>query len=97
MFVPTIFITAFAFSIGFDQVTTKWWDKHNYPVSRPAGCQGLSIAVGRKTSPTRAYFCSSSDRPLAAQSSTTAELTSSQKQWKDIREKYIKADEEDDE
>lgn len=33
MFVPTIFIAAFAFSIGFDQVTTKWWDEHNKGVS----------------------------------------------------------------
>lgn len=31
--VPTVFLAAFGFSIGFDVVTSKWWDQHNYPVS----------------------------------------------------------------
>ncbi|EKD03701.1 ubiquinol-cytochrome c reductase complex 7.3 kDa protein [Trichosporon asahii var. asahii CBS 8904] len=48
VFVPTIFIGAFAFSIGFDQITSEFWDRHN---------KG--------------------------------------KQWKDIRGKYVQADEDE--
>lgn len=36
VFVPTIFIGAFAFSIGFDQITSEFWDRHNKGVSRTA-------------------------------------------------------------
>lgn len=35
--VPTVFLAAFGFSIGFDVVTSKWWDQHNYPVSGGGG------------------------------------------------------------
>lgn len=59
VFVPTIFIGAFAFSIGFDQITTQFWDKHNKGVSRHETAEGRSIEVGPKTSPVRSVF-----RPL---------------------------------
>ncbi|KAL1410374.1 Cytochrome b-c1 complex subunit 9, mitochondrial [Vanrija albida] len=29
VFVPTIFLAAFGFSIGFDLATSAFWDKHN--------------------------------------------------------------------
>ncbi|ORY27460.1 putative QCR9-ubiquinol--cytochrome-c reductase subunit 9 [Naematelia encephala] len=29
VFVPTVFLAAFSFSIGFDMVTSAWWDSHN--------------------------------------------------------------------
>ncbi|RSH84297.1 uncharacterized protein EHS24_005812 [Apiotrichum porosum] len=29
IYVPTIFLGAFGFSIGFDVITSSWWDEHN--------------------------------------------------------------------
>ena len=39
VFVTTVFLGAFAFSIGFDVVTSTWWDRHNRGVSshKPLG------------------------------------------------------------
>lgn len=33
IYVPTIFLGAFGFSIGFDVITSSWWDEHNKGVS----------------------------------------------------------------
>jgi len=33
VFVSTIFLSAFSFSIGYDLLTTAWWDAHNRGVS----------------------------------------------------------------
>ncbi|KAH9820522.1 cytochrome b-c1 complex subunit 9 [Melampsora americana] len=29
VYVSTIFAGSFAFSLSFDTITTKWWEKHN--------------------------------------------------------------------
>ncbi|KAK1927499.1 putative ubiquinol-cytochrome c reductase complex 7.3 kDa protein [Papiliotrema laurentii] len=29
VFVSTVFLSAFTFSIGFDLATSAWWDAHN--------------------------------------------------------------------
>jgi ubiquinol-cytochrome c reductase subunit 9 len=39
VFVPTIFLTALGFSIGFDLATSAWWDAHN---------KGVSVDVARR-------------------------------------------------
>lgn len=39
--VGTVFFGAFAFGIGYDTVTTAWWDRHNKGVSC-AACSGDS-------------------------------------------------------
>jgi len=33
VFVSTVFLSAFSFSIGYDLLTTAWWDAHNRGVS----------------------------------------------------------------
>lgn len=39
MFVPTIFLAAFGFSIGYDLVTSAYWDAHNKGVSTSGGAR----------------------------------------------------------
>lgn len=48
--VPAIFGAAFAFSLSFDTVTSKWWDNHNKGVSVELclGGSGQVSAVLRK-------------------------------------------------
>ena len=33
VFVSSVFLGAFAFSMGFDVITSAWWDRHNRGVS----------------------------------------------------------------
>lgn len=35
VYVPVVFLSAFGFSMGFDLLTTAWWDAHNRGVSLP--------------------------------------------------------------
>jgi hypothetical protein len=41
VFVSTVFLSAFTFSIGYDLATTAWWDAHNRGVSQSSSCAFL--------------------------------------------------------
>lgn len=92
VFVPTIFIGAFAFSIGFDQITSEFWDKHNKGVSSRRGKVDRS-GSGRRRHRAERLSAVHAD-PLSACNSS-GQANTSQKQWKDIRAKYVQADEDD--
>lgn len=88
VFVPTIFLGAFAFSIGFDTATTKWWDAHN---------KGVSVEIGGIERGEWASACCGNLRSVAGRLilrplpllAPNVIADTSQKQWKDIRHKYI--------
>ncbi|KAG8736129.1 hypothetical protein FRC10_009661 [Ceratobasidium sp. 414] len=75
VYVSTIFAGAFAFSIGFDQATTAFWDNHNKGVSRIVTFLPL-LPSERHVVPGKLF-------------QGTPDAQNLLKQWKDIRSKYV--------
>ncbi|ETS60327.1 hypothetical protein PaG_05523 [Moesziomyces aphidis] len=77
VYVGSIFFGAFAFGIGYDLATTAWWDAHNKGVSL-ASPLPHTTAQPTQQPLTHTHPCSSSSIPKRQQ-----------KQWKDIRGKFL--------
>lgn len=82
IFITSVFLAAFTFSIGFDLATSAFWDRHN---------RGVSAFSASVTFSSLRYAVKLHE--VDERGSTQADGIS-QKQWKDIRDKYLHKDEE---
>jgi hypothetical protein len=93
VFVSTVFLSAFTFSIGYDLATTAWWDAHNRGVSQSLhvlSCwrHGMRVAGVPSAVSSVSRPCGTAEAVKPDQYIAAADF---QKQWKDIRAKYQQA------